>query len=182
MDNPQGRLYWLAGLIDGEGNFGASYSVPSYKDPDKHVIRTYFQIGMTCKEAIDYADEIIKENGIVSTKSYGTRHSIQQRVKWNAKPIYTIRVCGMESIVKMVDLLRERMIVKKEVSGLLREYCLLRLERKGKSRNSPYRTSEIEIIEKIRKLNHNGLRQHKTLRDFTPRLPIEEDKIKSELT
>lgn len=173
MGNQQGRLYWLAGLIDGEGNFGASYSIPSKKEPLKHVIRIYFQIGMTNKEAIDYANEIITSHGIVSTKSYGTRESIQKRVKWNAKPIFTTKVGGLESIVKLIDLLSDKLIVKKEVAILLREYCLKRLERKGKSRNSPYRTSEIEIIEKIRKLNQKGLRQFKTLRDFTPRLPIE---------
>lgn len=175
MGNPQGRLWWLAGVIDGEGNFGASYSVPSPKTPKKHVIRPYFQIGMTDEESIKLIHALFIENSVVATKSHGTRAAIQKRVEWNAKPIHTVRVCGLESIVRLVDLLEDKMVCKKTPAMLLRKYCKQRIEMiKKNRRHAPYRRIDVDIIEELRRFNHRGIKQHKTLRDFTPRLPIVE--------
>lgn len=175
MDNPQGRLYWLAGVIDGEGCFGASYSVPSKQIPNKHVVRVYFQLGMTHKPTIDLINNILIDNQIVSCKSYGTRRAVQQRAKYNAKRIFTINVSGMESIIKLVNLLEDKLICKKEVALLLREYCIVRRQCiSNNRRHAPYRKSDLQIIENIREINRRGIKQFKTLRDFTPRLPIEE--------
>ncbi len=168
-------MWWLAGVIDGEGNFGASYSVPSPKTPKKHVIRPYFQIGMTHKESIDEIYALLIKNGVVATKSYGTRAAVQKRVLWNARPVFTVRVCGLESIVRLVDVLKDKIVCKKDVALLLRKYCKQRISVvKANRRNAPYRRVDVDIIEQIRKLNQRGIKQHKTLRDFTPRLPIME--------
>lgn len=176
MGNQQGRLWWLAGLIDGEGNFGASYSIPSSKEPRKHVVRVYFQLGMTDQPTLRQVAQILKEHGIVYTESFSNRKNKEMKV-W--KPMFTVKVTSFESLVKMIDLLGTKMVCKYPAASLLRLYCLQRLERKGKSRNSPYTLKDIELVEKIRAINYRPNNYHRTLNDFTPRLPIQgiQDKV-----
>lgn len=177
MGNQQGRLWWLAGLIDGEGNFGASYCIPSLKEPRKHVVRVYFQLEMTDQPTLKAVAEVLEAHGIVYTESFSNRKNKENK-KW--KPMFTVKVTSFESLVKMIDLLGTKMVCKYPVASLLRLYCLQRLERKGKSRNSPYTLKDIELVEKIRAINYRPNNPHRTLNDFTPRLPIQDIKIKSE--
>jgi len=70
----------------------------------------------------------------------------------NAKVLYNVQIQDLETIRLFLESIKDNLIVKKPQAELMIEYCISRQNNKGKE----YSKREIQIAEKITKLNRRG--------------------------
>jgi hypothetical protein len=150
------NLAWLAGILEGEGNFSLVYGSGKRIMPRIGIINTDYVLIDTCC-------------GILSENEIG--HYVQERVGGcagnpkhaNAK---NITIAGLQRVKKCLSILLPLLRAKKHgIAKLILEYIETRLAR---PKNAPYTPKDVEYVNRIRTLNQKGsIKSSETIR-WTP--------------
>lgn len=135
------KLAYVAGIVDGEGTitiermthprFSAGFAL--------HPILT---ISNTDKKLIEFCK-----------KALNLLHAITRHIKGPRRKVsWRIDVTKKETVLEKLLALRPYLITKSKQADLVMEYCLRRLHTQRK-----YDAEDLEILDKIRKLNRRGV-------------------------
>jgi len=116
------KLYWLAGIIDGEGSFTLNRRCGVNSGQDSFITR--LQIGNTDMGMIKEVSEIFVSLGI---KFYYGLHNPNKRFP-NAKRYLTINVEGYRSMKKVIDAIEGKLFTHQKIRqlNLFKEYIIFR--------------------------------------------------------
>jgi hypothetical protein len=175
MDNQQERLlWWLGGLIDGEGCF----TITQRKPKGQLLLSPVSIITNTNKTIIDTCINIYREHNIPFYVAYKIA-DINRKEKWN------ICVDGLGRNAKLLTLITPFLVGKLEDAQLMKRFIDSRLERskeyKGNRKdpktgrllggNAPYNDEEFRIIERLAEIhNRNPQRLHAEIRSYKEKL------------
>jgi intein/homing endonuclease len=146
------EVAWLAGLYDGEGCLTLEkHTAKGQHRQDYRNINVRYNphigIGMTSREGIERAVEILQAHGI----GVNVFHRKMAPKQW--KPTTYVRVLGMKRARKWLDLLEQYLVVKKPQAETLRAFIAQRM---SQPQTAPYTIREHEIFAAIRRLNQVG--------------------------
>ena len=116
------KIYWLAGIIDGEGSFTLNRRCGVNSNQDSFITR--LQIGNTDMGMIREISEILVQLGI---KFYYGLHNPHKKFP-NAKRYLTINIEGYRSMSKLIDAIDGKLFThqKKQQMELFKEYIAFR--------------------------------------------------------
>jgi len=147
-------LWWLAGLIDGEGTVTVRRSKQAVPEP-------YLSIEMTHEPTIQRAAALIREVGC-HAYTYGYRARSPRFAD-----SYHLRVGRTADLMLLAQVLGPRSTTKREQWTLLGQFCLARMERSGALAGRamprgmhavPPSQLELDIAAQMRELNRKGPR------------------------
>jgi hypothetical protein len=151
MENQQERLIWLAGFIDGEGYFGIN-KIDRVNRWSGLQMTPRFSITNTSKPAFEKVGDILRENNLafyIAWKAPGK----DKRTKWQ----WQIEVSGVKRLARFLPVIIPHLVVKKEQSEVLLNYCRSRMERTSHhlgSKGLPkYTEEDIQVWRTIKELN-----------------------------
>lgn len=152
---------WLAGLWDGEGSVGIYRQVgKKYADPDSNIIWVpSASIEMTDKPTIDRVVELIEELGC----SYLRTEMTERNARW--RDTSKLRIRSYWSVSALGYAIEPYSVTKRKHWQLILEYMESRVQRlggytengyirtRGRYVDRLYTPEELEMIERIRKMN-----------------------------
>ena len=141
MDNQQERLFelgWLVAMIEGEGNISLTWSKKK---------RNKF-IQLAPRVQISNSDEMIIKKAQKILSDYNVGNYVSGR-----NGMYQLMICGMKRCNKILVIIKEHMLGKRERARLLYEYTSYRLQTK----NRPYTKIDKEYFLKMRSLNNKPI-------------------------
>jgi hypothetical protein len=131
-------LYWLAGIIDGEGSFtieknvSGKYSIYSPK----------IYITNTSTILINTVRRILKN---INIKYYCIKHKPIRHDGYKRKPCYDIQITKFSEILKILTHIGSKLVIKRAEGELLKKYCQHRIKaRKSVNRNALAKYTEFE--------------------------------------
>ena len=136
------NLCWLAGIIDGEGCITISTDKQKF-------FRTYITVNNNNPYLIQRVGEILSELNI---KFY---YLLKKRNNPKHKETLVINITGLGSCRKLIENIFLYLVGKKEQAEIMLKYINSRkgkMELKGT--HNPYSKEEIELVKKIKELNH----------------------------
>lgn len=149
---------WLAGLWDGEGSVGVTFDRTS----GRMILIPQIQMSHTHLPTVEQAIEVFGKIGV-----HAIHHTVQEKARHH-KDSYHVGFGRTVLVVLAADALLPYAVTKIEQWTLVRELCLLRIERQGVTakgnlrrgggpgRLKPYTAREIEIAEQLRALNYRA--------------------------
>jgi len=150
--NLENELYWLAGIIDGEG------SVMIEKQQQHYI--SYHQkitISNTSNLIICCIKRILKKIGITY---YCLKCKSQRKDGYKRVPCYDLQIHRVKEVLKLAVLLRDKLILKNQRINLIIKFCQLRINKRKKvSKNAfaGFDNREENLFQKLRKLNKRGV-------------------------
>jgi len=151
MDNPHGiceyELGYLAGIIDGEGTITLERTGTRRKRTGQMGLSPRIYISNTVYSLIMYCTDLFRKLKI------NPHIKSQDRGKW--KKCYWLSVQGLSKVGKLL-----KAVLKYLVCKMVHAFLVLRfIEIRGHincAKGSPYGQEELDILKKIRALNHRG--------------------------
>lgn len=148
MGNPQERLIWLAGFMDGEsylgikrlqrrGNYGCGFQ-----------LLPRVVITNTSGAGISAVTAILQDHNINHELRFKKREQPQHN------PCASIEVSSMKPVRHLLNLVSPYLVVKVAQATVLRAFC----ERRLLVYNAPYSNQDIGDWQKIKELNQNPQR------------------------
>jgi len=137
------ELGYIAGMIDGEGCIGANI------DERNKIVTPYIIITNTDKKLMEWLSSILGYDFYIKKQTH-------------RKTCYQIGIRRIRDIKKVLDLIKDKLIVKKEQAELMYRLCLIKLNKKlvaitDKSKikriGNGLTQEEIEIYQKLKELN-----------------------------
>lgn len=173
MDNQQEtkflfELGWLVGIIEGEGTLSI-YPSAIYKGKKQY--KPVFRICNTDYRIIERIIDFCKKLDIaIYIKEEKPR--IPKIGNYQYRPLYNIVISGYKRIKNFLEIVKPKYFVgKREQAALVYEFVISRLNSKPEmgwqSTNWHYSARELEIFNKIKKLNLRG-KGKRILTDYTP--------------
>ncbi len=150
MGNPQERLIWLAGFIDGEGYLGIKKAAKKKVGGSIYQLTPRVVIVNTNNVALDNVLHILNENGVKYSVHFPKRYSETH------SPVWHVEISSMEPVLNLLNLVRPHMIVKTKQADCLISYCRRRLL----LLNTRYNESDLVTWQEIKELNQNPQRLH----------------------
>ncbi|MBI5573489.1 MAG: hypothetical protein HY919_02915 [Elusimicrobia bacterium] len=179
----ESRLWWLGGIIDGEGCITITHHrLHKGKLQETLLFSPQIIIVNTNKKIINYCEEILRENNLSFYISY-----ISAKKELNYKEKWSVKIVGIKRCVRALNLISKYLIGKKEEAELVKIFCEERLRRnigrmqngRKYGRNEPYNDTDFKIIMRIAEIhNRNPQRLYAEIGDYKKKLP---NKIKSDL-
>lgn len=170
MDNQQeSLLWWLGGIIDGEGCITINHHRLHKGMPRETLLfKPVIAITNTNKLLIETCQKILTDNQIPFWVSY------REKQKKGNLPVWCIRIEGIKRCIRAINILSMYIIAKKNQSLLLKEFCERRLhENKGNNKEREYKDRDFEIITKMVELhNSNPQRLYAEIRSYRKRNKI----------
>lgn len=170
MDNQQTSLTdlaWLAGIIDGEGWIGLSLAIDDRSKTRRTVVvKTEIKINNTDREIIARCQRIWKQIGV---NPYYREY--KYKAKAYRKPVYEVATKHMTGVLKLIDAtlpyltgnklerakLMKEFIKSRQVAGTIKVPDDHYTGQGPKALTAPYSEREVEIVEKCRALQSNGV-------------------------
>jgi hypothetical protein len=162
MDNQQESskdIAWLCGIIDGEGTITLRFHRRKNKTP---VIQPVINIVNTNEKIINNIIRILKSLEVPFWVSEYKRTE-------NWKTRWVIEVSGIKRAKKLIPLIENDLVGKKENIELMKLWCEKRYNELGK--RSYYTDWDLEIVKQIKLLHTHQDQVQKSfeiLRDYTP--------------
>ena len=138
------KLYWLAGVIDGEG------CITIGKDREQF-FRTIITITNNNPYLIQEVSKIFSE---LNMKFF---YLLKKRSNPVHKETLVIRAIGMGGCKKLLENIMPYLIGKRQQAEIMLKYINSRKEKlKLKGSHNPYSEEELELIKQIKELNHKN--------------------------
>lgn len=159
MENQQERLRdigWLCGIIDGEGTITLRFHRNKNRPP---LIVPSITVVNTDEKIINKIVEILKAHEIPFWVT-----SVDATTKWKKR--YVVSIIGIKRTLKLLPILVENLVGKREQAEIMLEWCNNRLGKK-----SYYTEWDYEMIERIKLLHSHQDKVEKSLkilRDYMP--------------
>lgn len=142
-------LYWLAGIIDGEGSFTIEQNLSG-----KSVLYSpKIIITNTSTVLIKKINRILKQ---IKIHYYCLKHKSIRHDGYKRKPCYDIQICKFSEILKLINYIGNKLIIKRKEAKLMEKFCKHRItERKKVTRNADahYTTFEPKIYKQFIKIH-----------------------------
>lgn len=139
------KLAYLAGIIDGEGTITINSSMQHKRKTIQYKPRVV--VSNTEKSLLNWLQE--EFGGSVTFYTSPKKATHRERYLW--------RVISLQHIKELLSGCLPFLIIKKEKAILLLQYIEIRLSSiEEKGRNAKYGDAEIEIYDKISRLNYLG--------------------------
>jgi len=138
------ELGYVAGFVDGEGTI----SVTRQRKKNGFTLHPLIRISGTNRNAVKKMASWFNKsiNG-----PYGKDVYEEERSK-NRNDYYSFEIRSWRGVLNILEDIHNKLIVKKEQAGLVRELCQARLDNYG----GEYTEREIELVEKVQELNKRG--------------------------
>lgn len=182
-------LWWLGGIIDGEGCITINWKYwknrPPYYEKKYFLFFPLIIITNTNRKLIEKCQEILQTFNIPFWITY------KEKGKGRRKPCWWVIIKGLKRCIKALNLLVPYIIAKQEEAKLVKRFCELRLSRKNgneilerdeKGRfktikaNKDYTKEEIEIVLRVAEIhNRNPQRLYAELRKYFVKYFANED-------
>jgi hypothetical protein len=133
------QLAYLAGIIDGEGCISFTLAKGG------RVIRPFIGIANTKRKLIETIRSWLKLRNVARKSRRSAKH----------KNVWQIHITRYADVKALLEKVKPYLIIKKKQCNLTIKYCTSRL---SKGVNSPYSPDEMNIFEKVRKMNKRGVR------------------------
>ena len=126
MNAENGKLYWLAGIIDGEGTIRIveRYATSVEKRYDRYVP----EISLTNTNQY-MIDEILNLSKTYNFSIYVYKRKGSKRIRFDMK------IVGIKRLEKFIPLIEDKIIAKKKQINMLKEYIYFRLNNYTKIQN-----------------------------------------------
>lgn len=141
---------WLAGIIDGEGYIGLCKQLKGVGNFYPKIDITNTNLEMIEKIQAIYKKLVIDKE--IKKYNKGKFH----------KQVYNVGLTKKESIIELLNIVKDFLIAKKEQATLLQEWCEIRTKnpittskRDGLKKRNCY-DRELQIYEKLKELNKRG--------------------------
>ena len=171
LDYQQERLFdlgWLTAAIEGEGSLTIIKSTGQWKGVIHYV--PVCLISNTKEDFIRNVERICTENKI------GVYIRMQQP-PGNRQPVWAARIQGMRRCKRLLELLYQRMVIKRDNAKILLELINYRL---NLPHQTPYSDYELSLRNKVQSLNkNNGKKSKRILRDYMPNSQRDEDIVRT---
>ena len=147
------ELYYLGGLIDGEGSIMLVHTGTANGIHPKRPIVPQVKVSNTDPIIVQFLVDMFVKLGAkpwIETRS--------QRKNWNTA--YTVLVSGIKKTNKVLSVLQHYLLAKRTHAQLVLEFNKIRIEnREGLHYylGYPYGDEELRIFEQLKILNHRGL-------------------------
>jgi len=142
-------LYWLAGIVDGEGSFTIEKNISG-----KSVLfHPKIYITNTSTLLINKVKRILK---CINIKYYCLKHKSIKQDGCKRKPCYDLQISKFSEILKLVNSIGNKLIIKRKEAQLIAKYCKHRItKRKKVTRNADahYTTFEFNLYKQFIKIH-----------------------------
>lgn len=148
MNNPQERLSWLAGFIDGEGYLGIKKLTRRGNYGCGYQLLPRVVITNTSGAGIEEVGSILKHWRI----NYEIR--FRKLEKLHHVPCAQVEISSMKPVLHLLNLVRPYLIVKVAQADVLKAFC----ERRILAYNAPYTPRDLADWQTVKGLNQNPQR------------------------
>jgi hypothetical protein len=148
-------LYWLAGIIDGEGSFTIERNVSG-----KYInYRPRIIITNTSTFLIKKIQRILKTLNI---QTYCLKHKPIRQDNYNRKLCYDLQIHKFSEILKLITYIGNKLIIKRKEAYLMKKFVNFRLKKLSKvTRNAdaPYTSFEPKIYKQFIKIHNRRINE-----------------------
>ena len=148
---------YLAGIVDGEGSLGLYiHKQPLAEHKLGYMYQPQIVIVNTELKMLQYIEANVNEKldikpGLRQFERIGGFITSTKGGKYSIKPVYELRFRSMWQVKRLIDAIHPYLVSKKEIAGLIAQFCELRLNRKR--HKAPYGEEEVHLYNQIRLLS-----------------------------